>query len=97
MVFVIYVLCFLWSKNSILNCVIYRENLLNFQWTVMELNVCTVPIFVILSCISLYVAIVAVSNFKLDVSTNRCGRSLCDSRCYSICHCRKSHTACIYE
>jgi len=39
--FVIYVLCILSSKNCILNSVIYRENLLNFQWTVMKLNACT--------------------------------------------------------
>jgi len=75
-----------------LNGVIYRENLLNFQWTVMQLNACTMLIFAILSFICLYVATVTVSNFQLDVSTNRCGRSLCDSRCYSLYHCRKGHS-----
>jgi hypothetical protein len=59
-VFVIYVLCFLSSKNCILNGVIYRKNLLKFQWTVMKLNACTY-----------YNANICHSDLYLSLSSNR--------------------------
>jgi hypothetical protein len=76
MVFVIYVLCSLWLKDFILNSVICLDNLLKFQWTVMKLNARKMLIFAILSFNRLYIAIVVVSNFRLGVSTNRCGQFL---------------------